>query len=200
VAKQYFECPDMAWQPKKKPILVKVTDAFGIRWDIGESRPTMHGFPILLGWRHGHPRGRCFGRSSVILTRSLARYLKLIRPNPAKVELPISFASIVNLRKKLGHHWTKDRRRWWEERQEDLGHLTEPQFAKKYQRKIGVVRYARIRVVGRIRRPEGWWQTDETLAVLRSAKTHRIAAQELGLSFIMVRRLRERAKWLKDKA
>src|SRR5258708_39963630 len=116
---------EMAWQPMKKPILGKVTDAFGVRWDIDEVRPTMHGFSILLGWRHGHPRGRCFGRSSVILTRALARYLKLFRANPAKAELPISFASIVNLRKKLGHHWTKDRRRWWEERQEDLSQLTD---------------------------------------------------------------------------
>jgi hypothetical protein len=190
----------MVWQPKKKLILGKVTDAFGIRWDIGESRPTMHGFPILLGWRQGHPHGRCFGRSSVILTPALARYLKLFRANPAKAELPISFASIVNLRKRLGHHWTNDRRSWWEERQEDLSNLTEPQFAKKYQRKASVVRYARIRIVGRIRRPQGWWQTDETLAVLRSAKTHRIAGIELGISFIMVRRLRELAKSLKDKA
>jgi hypothetical protein len=190
----------MVWQPKKKPILGKVTDAFGVRWDIGEIRPTKHGFPILLGWRQGHPRGRCYGRSSVILTRALARYLKRVRANPAKADLPISFASIVNLRKKLGHHWTKDRRLWWEERQEDLSNLTEPQFAKKYQRKVGLVRYGRIRVVGRIRRPKDWWQTDETLAVLRSAKTHRIAGMELGISFIMVRRLRELAKSLKDKA
>jgi hypothetical protein len=100
------------------------------------------------------------------------------------------------LSKKLGHHWTKDRRHWWEERQEDLAHLTEPQFAKKYQRKVGLVRYARIRVVGRIRRPKDWWQTDETLAVLRSANTHRIAAKELGISYMMVRRLREQAKSL----
>jgi hypothetical protein len=190
----------MAWQPKKKLILGKVTDAFGIRWDIAEIRPTIHGFPILLGWRQGHPRGRCYGRSSVILTRALARYLKRVRANPAKADLPISFASIVNLRKKLGHHWTKDRRRWWEERHEDLSRLSEQLFAKKYQRRRSVVRYARISVVGRIRRPEGWWQTDETLAVLRSAKTHRIAAKELGLSFMMVRRLRDRAKSLKDKA
>ncbi|MFL5242667.1 MAG: hypothetical protein ACJ8FY_11220 [Gemmataceae bacterium] len=88
------------------------------------------------------------------------------------------------------------RRRWWEERHEDLGDLTEPQFAKKYQRKASVVRYARIRIVGRIRRPEGWWQTDKTLAVLRSAMPHRIAAKELGISFMMVRRLRERARLL----
>jgi hypothetical protein len=190
----------MVWKPKKKPILGKVTDAFGVRWDIGEIRPTKHGFPILLGWRQGHPRGPCFGRSSVILTRALARYLKSVRANPAKADLPISFASIVNLRKRLGHHWTKDRRRWWEKRQEDLSQLTEPQFGKKYRRKSSVVRYARIRFVGRIRRPEGWWQTDETLAVLQSAKAHRIAAKELGISFMMVRRLRERANSLKDKA
>src|SRR5436190_14799905 len=97
-AKKCFGSPDMAWQPKKKPILGKVTDAFGVRWDIAEIRPTKHGFPILLGWRQGHPRGHCFGRSSVILTRALARYLKLYRADPAKAELPISFASIVNLR------------------------------------------------------------------------------------------------------
>jgi hypothetical protein len=190
----------MVWQPNKRPILGKVTDAFGVLWEIGEIRPTKLGFPILLGWRQGHPRGRCFGRSSVILTRALARYLKRIRANPAKAELPISFASIVNLRKRLGHHWTKDRRRWWEERHEDLSTLTEPQFSKKYHRKASVVRYARIRVVGRIRRPEGWWRTDETLAVLRSARSHRLAAKELGISFMMVRRLRDQAKSLKAKA
>jgi hypothetical protein len=78
----------------------------------------------------------------------------------------------------------------------DLSDLTEPQFAKKYQRKASVVRYARIRVVGRIRCPQDWWQTDETLAVLKSAQTHRIAAKELGISFMMVRRLRERARLL----
>ncbi|MFL5244112.1 MAG: hypothetical protein ACJ8FY_18565 [Gemmataceae bacterium] len=190
----------MAWQTQKKPILGKVTDAFGVRWDIGKIRPTRHGFPILLGWRQGHARGRCFGRSSVILTRALARYLKGVRANPAKADLPICFASIVNLRKRLGHHWTKDRRRWWEERQGDLSNLTEPQFAKKYRRKSSVVRYARIRVVGRIRRREGWWQTDETLAVLRSAQTHRIAAKELGISLMTVRRLRDQAKSLKDRS
>jgi hypothetical protein len=41
------------------------------------------------------------------------------------------------------------------------------------------------------RRPEGWWKTKRTLALLQSTKSHRAVAEELGISMMMVRRIRD---------
>ena len=108
--------------------------------------------------------------------------------------LPISFASIVSLRKKLGHHWIKDRQQWWEERLEDLKQLSNREFAKKHRRAMVSVHYARAKALGMQRRPAGWWRTKSTLASLRSTKSHRAVAEELGISMMMVRRIREQLR------
>ena len=107
---------------KKIKALCQVTDYNGHLWDVWESRPTPHSWPLLLGrpakcTRTDLPRK---GPATVIITRELADYLELHRMNRSALCLPIGQNTIFRLRTKLGMNYVADRSRWWDAVREKL--------------------------------------------------------------------------------
>jgi hypothetical protein len=81
-------------------ILFRVNDFAGVVWEVRESRPTPHGFELLIGWPQGEPRGKGGRGVAVILTPQLASYLTGRRLCDA--DLPIGTTAIKRLRRIVG--------------------------------------------------------------------------------------------------
>jgi hypothetical protein len=178
--------------PRMKATRLK--DAFGQWCEVGEYRGTPHGFDLILGWPEGRKKGRAGGRSQVILTKPLARYLTRFRMRPWEIDLPIAPKTLGRLRRELGHHIRRDIRRWWEDRREDLATLSRVQFAKRHGRKEGAVGYQGRNLVGPRIRPRYWWKAPEVLSVLFSKRTDAEVAAALKISASFVRRMRANSR------
>jgi len=113
---------------RKAQIIAKATDWHGQRWDVRESKPTDHGFDILIGWPEGEPRGRGGRGVATIITAELAQYLLQTRLRDAA--LPIGNTTIKRLRAALDIHWSWDD--WWSARKEDLLSMTLEAFCLKH--------------------------------------------------------------------
>jgi len=172
----------------------RVKDVFGHWCEVSEIRTTGHQFDVYLGWIAGRNKGRAGGRSEVILTRPLAKYLTRLRMRPWNIDFPIAPCTVNNLRKRMGYHIRRDIRNWWEERREDLSTLSRVQFAKTHKRTKGAVSYQGKTLVGRRIKPRYWWKAPEVRALILSDKPDVEIAAALGIARSSVRRLRMRSK------
>lgn len=106
---------------RQAQIIDQIRDYAGNLWDARESRPTPHGWPVLLGWPAGLQRGKGAGGPRVIVTRELAAYLKATRLAPGKIDLPLGRNAIKRLRKSLGLNWREDNNAWWDDNPDGPG-------------------------------------------------------------------------------
>lgn len=118
---------------RKAQIIGQATDYAGVRWDVRETRPTAHGFDILIGWPQGEPRGRGGRGVAAILSVELARYLAETRPRD--IDLPIGRTTFKRLRSELGLAWSWDA--WWADRVDDLLSMTLEAFCARHGCSIG---------------------------------------------------------------
>ena len=125
----------MLYSPPKIPDLItpclyQVRDHNGHLWNVGEERPTEHGWELLLGWPALDTKGRgeSGGGRRVIITKELVVYLESTRMTPGKAQLPICEDTLRTLRRKLGMSYRADRKKWWEEVECELCSPS-PQFA-----------------------------------------------------------------------
>jgi hypothetical protein len=102
-------------------IIGTAQDIFGRLFDVRESRPTRHGFNVLLGWPVTARRGPGGGGPQVIITKPLAEYLEKMRLAPVGIDLPIGRGAVKRLRFILGHHWFRDNTAWWAEHPDGRG-------------------------------------------------------------------------------
>jgi hypothetical protein len=165
-------------------ILYRASDAEGWLWDVREERDTDHGFPLLLGWPFGVPRGKGgAGGPAAIPTVELVAYLNLHRENPAQMTLPLGPTAIKRLRRQLGHDRYADRATWWEERIEDLFGLTGQQFVIKHGANEGSASLWRRRLgADRRARSADWWRDPKVLKLLRSGMSTYALAHVLQVS------------------
>jgi hypothetical protein len=110
-------------------IIGTCTDISGIEWEIHETRPTPHGFPLHLGWPKGEPRGRGGRGVATILTQPLCDYLQST-PRPRDIILPIRKTAIKRLRSLIGLKWSYAA--WWADRTDDLLTLTLEEFCHRH--------------------------------------------------------------------
>ena len=118
---------------RKAEIIGTATDHAAQAWDVRESRPTAHGFDILIGWPQGEPRGKGGRGVAVILTAELARYLAETRQRD--IDLPIGLTAAKRLRRELGVSWSWDA--WWADRADDLQALTLADFCTRHGCSMG---------------------------------------------------------------
>lgn len=118
---------------RKAQIIGHATDYAGGRWDVRETRPTDHGFDILIGWPQGEPRGRGGRGVATILSVELARYLTETRLRD--IDLPIARTTVKRLRAELGVAWSWDA--WWADRVSDLLSMTLEAFCARHGCSIG---------------------------------------------------------------
>lgn len=109
-------------------IIGTATDWQSQSWDVRESKPTDHGFNLLIGWPQGEPRGRGGRGVAVIITPELAKYL--LQTRLRDVTLPIGHTTTKRLRASLDIHWSWDD--WWLSRMDDLLQMTLEAFCKKH--------------------------------------------------------------------
>lgn len=172
--------------------LATVSDFFGDAWDVFEVRDTPRAFPVLLGYPAERPRvWPAGGGKRVILTPELAAHLETHRRARFEdMRLPIGKQATQRLRRLLGHHRQLDAQAWWDERFRDLCELTLEAFAVKHGVKTGAVEFARLALLGKTNRDNGWWRIDPARSALLSDRSTADVADELGIAAGSVRRLR----------
>jgi hypothetical protein len=178
----------------KWPVIGEARDVFGNLWFVRDVRATKHGFDLLFGAPDEADR-KHWGLPRLIPTRELADYWEANRTNRDRVifDLPAGRTTLKRVRHRLGFNLLDDVAAQWQRRLDDLKTLKTREFAARYNMKADVVKDARRRLVGRTARPLGWWQTPETLALLRSGLRLREIGQKLGIGASHVRRLKLRA-------
>ena len=176
-------------------ILYETPDAEGWAWDVREERDTEHGFPILLGWPTGVPRGQAgCGGPAAIPTTPLVAYMQLHRDAPGQMQLPLGKHTITRLRRLLGHHRYQDRAAWWEARIDDLLALSGEQFCAKHGSSIAAASIWRRRLGDdRRARPADWWREPKVLSLLRSGMSTYAIAHALNISTSLAWSGRQRA-------
>lgn len=176
-------------------ILYQIGDAEGWLWDVREERDTGHGFPLLLGWPFGVPRGRGgAGGPAAIPTMELVAYLEIHRPCPAKMTLPLGATAVKRLRRQLGYDRYADRARWWEERIQDLFRLTGEEFVRRHGGTESAASLWRRRLGGERRaRPGDWWHDPKVLTLLQSGISTYALAHVLGISTSVAWTAKQRA-------
>jgi hypothetical protein len=177
---------------RKKPIRVK--DVFDQWCEVSEIRTTRHSFDVYLGRAEDRLKRWGIGRTGVILTKPLAKYLTRFRMQPWEMDLPIALCTLNKLRKRLGFHIRRDIRRWWEDRREDLTKLSRMAFAKLHGRNVGLVKYQGRSLVGPRIKPRFWWKALNVQAILFGEKSDVEIATTLGIACSSVRRLRMQSR------
>lgn len=122
---------------RQATIIGQAEDITGEVWDVRESRPTPHGFAVLLGWPQSVQRGPGGGSPRAILTPHLADYLAAHCHAPAAIDLPIGRTTVKRLRKALGQDWYLDNEQWWRDRKEDLLSMTLDDFCARHGKTPG---------------------------------------------------------------
>lgn len=117
-------------------------DIHGAAWDVRESRPTAHGWPVLIGWPQSVQRGKGGCGPRIIPTAPLIEYLAATRLRD--VNLPISTGPVKRLRREAGISWLWDD--WWAARAVDLRTLTLAEFAEKHQCSVGAASQRRAKL------------------------------------------------------
>lgn len=80
--------------PFSKLFIARVEDCFGQWWNVVESRPTDHGWPVLLGYPDLKRKPGCLtggsskGGVKIIITTELRDYLERYRLRRAEIRLP----------------------------------------------------------------------------------------------------------------
>jgi hypothetical protein len=163
----------------------QIHDVDGTLWDVHDARATGHGFDLLFGFV---ANSRLTGaaaqkRARPIATEPLVAYWDANRVNGHAIfDLPANRTALQSLRRKLGFNFFKDRRALWQTRSEDLKNLPINEFAKRYNVDSMNAYVWRFLLLGRMARPLNWWNTPETLAILRSPGTSREIGGKLGIS------------------
>jgi hypothetical protein len=190
--RRFHYLPRLKW-----PVIGQVRDVFGNLWFVRDIRTTKHGFDLLFGSPDKEDR-HTWGLPRLIPTRELVDYWEANRTNRDCViyDLPAGRTTMKRVRRRLGFHLPNDVAAQWRARLGDLKILKTREFAARYNMKFDVVKDARRRLLGRIARPVGWWQTPENLAILRSGLKRREIAEKLGIGTTHVRRLKLRVREL----
>jgi hypothetical protein len=176
-------------RPKRK-LLMEVKDIDGDLWSVYESRPTNHGWPVLLGRPDG---ARGPAANAIILTRDLADHLTRHRRDKRldMLDLPeISHGAIKVLRKRLGLNRYDDARAFFETRTRDLGSLTSDEFARKHGVTAGAAEHWRLQLVGKVLRDPGWYLDEGVVEALKSDLSATDIAAFIGQSKGSAGRLR----------
>jgi hypothetical protein len=119
---------------RRATIIGTIKDIHGQLFDVRESRPTKHGFDILLGWPTVRPRGQGMGGQQVIATEPLVEYLEKMRLSPGDIDLPVGQGAVKRLRALLKHNWREDNAAWWADNPEgpNKSHAARHNWRKKF--------------------------------------------------------------------
>jgi len=173
---------------RQAKVIDTVTDCFGDSWDVRERRETKHGFPLLVGWPFGAPRGRGgAGGPRVIVTDVLAEHLRR-RAETYDVDLPVGRNAVVRLRRLLGLSARDERAAWWFDRLGDLITMTLAEFSDRHGISEAAASVNSKRFFGPRVREAGWWKSPELADTLSMGTAD--AADALGISAVSVRRIR----------
>jgi len=179
---------------------------WGERWLVDERRPTQYRFAVYMGW-HYPPQGlNKSGKAAVIVTPKLAAHMRANAQRPYAYPLPIGDNARRRIRDQLGighREWIDTRLTWWFDRIDDLGTLSSQQFVDKHGAsgwtRMGtmsttLVWQMRTALLGKQRRPAGWWRKPEVSQLVRSRLPSEAIAKQLRLAPATVYGIRYRLK------
>jgi hypothetical protein len=146
------------------------------------------------------------GKAAVIVTAPLAKHMRANAQCPYAYPLPIGDNARRRVREllQIGHReWIDTRLAWWCDRIDDLGTLSSARFVAKHGAKgwtrmrtmsTTLVWQMRVALLGRQRRPIGWWKTPEVRRLICSRQPVTTIAKQLNLSPATVYGIRCRLK------
>ena len=181
-----------------------IQDVWGEPWHVAERRPTPYGFAIYMGWAASPKVQYRGGKAGVIVTSPFAKHVRSTAKRPHELPLPIGDNALRRVRKLLGvdHRlWIDTRLNWWLDRIEDLGTLSAARFVAKHRRdawtrwgsmSTTLVWQMRVALMGRHRRPVGWWRAPEVRALVTSNLSLDEIGERLGISRWTVYGVRQR--------
>lgn len=145
------------------------------------------------------------GGTGIIMTAPLAAHLRAHERRPYAFPLPVGRDAVRRARRRIGldqQEWDDHRFDWWIDRIEDLAMLDVPAFVarhggKAWTRSGGLsearVWQMRIALIGRQRRPIGWWKAPEVRKLLRSNVPIEQVARRLDVTPVRAAALRRKA-------
>jgi hypothetical protein len=184
-----------SWKPRLKfPVIGEARDVLGHLWYVRDIRTTKHGFDLLFGSPEDADR-RFWGLPRLIATRELITYWDANRTKHDGIlfDLPAGRTTLKRVRARFGFNYLHDLDAFWRQRIDELRTLDPRDLAERYNVKAEVVKDARRRFIGKTAREIGWWQTPETLAILRAGLKLREISQKLGIGHSHAHRLKVRA-------
>jgi hypothetical protein len=177
-------------------LIGKAKDAWGDMWDVRESRPTAHGFDILIGWPEGL-RGKGFGGPRAIATPQLLAYMELhsLDRDGSIYDLPVGRTTVRRLRRLMGMNYYEASYDWWIERMPDLALMDGVEFARLHGVHGAAVSIWRKELLGEKRlRDPFWWKEDPAKSLLLSGYPSAYIADRLEIAASTVRVLRRKLK------
>jgi len=181
----------------KYPVIGQTTDHAGVIWDVRDVRTTRHGFDLLFGNIGESYASNVVGLPRLIATRELFNFWETNRfkGHGFLFDLPAGRTTLKRLRRKLGFNFDNDYEDYWESLLPDLAAMRPRDFAAKHGMKSNLAFGRRHKMLGpRAARPQGWWRTPETIALLQSRRTFREIGETLGISISHAKRLRTQAE------
>jgi hypothetical protein len=181
----------------------QIRDVDDILWNIRETRPTRHGFDILLGYPAKpllrRQRGPV-GKFRLIVTRELVAYWEDHYADEAAIyDIPVSRRTVNLVSRRVCFNIALERRRSIRRRR-----TTPPEppsireFARRYQVSLEDAEEWHMFLLDPTPRPHQWWRDPAPLAVLLSAATLAEMSLTLGISSTYASRLRKRAVALEN--
>ena len=180
---------------RKATIIGTSRDFEGFVWDVRESRPTNHGFDLLLGWPFlgAEPqRGKGFGGPRIIPTRELQAYWdgNQLARDGAIYDLPAGRTALKRVRALFGFNLYLANESWWLDRLSDLADMSGADFSRKHNVCESEVSIAHKSFFGSRQRPNGWYREPSTKSLLVSGLPHAYVADQLSISMGASARLR----------
>jgi len=183
---------------RKAIIIATVADTWADLWDVREERPTIHGWPLRLGWPHGVPRGRGgTGGPRIIVTPDLEALCRA-SPKNLPLGLPCGTNAIKRVRRLLGLNRYWECQYWWLSRLDDLDILSGHDFALKHKVSEGLVSLWHTRLIGERLRQRGWWLADDVIEMFHTRSTAAVA-DLLGCSAGTISKLRSAFRRLRNR-
>lgn len=174
----------------------RVRDVGDVLWDVRKARATKHGFSLYFGRPTEEDTSRYVTHPRLIVTKELEDYWQAIRAtgHGSLYDLPASTNVLQRARRKLGFHYYRDVNAFWTAQREDLESLSPRELVAKYGVSSAKAQAWRLKVVGRLIRPNGWWRAPEICEILLSDEPIRQVGEKLGVTKHYACQLRCRAK------
>ena len=179
-----------------EPLYEQIIDVVGSVWNIRQSRPSKHGFPLLFGYPAFTPsyRRKPAGKYHLIATPALLKYWQNCpQKNEDIFDLPAGASTLARLRQSLRRKFVSLQLAPQRQQGAQTSMRAIRDFAARFDVSLEEAQDWHFFLLDPLTRPVAWWKEPAALAVFRSPLTLREMAETLRISEAQAGRLKLRA-------